>query len=226
MRILVVPLLLLALPAAALAADPPKPVSEKPLWFRVFFGTKPPKLVIGFLDESKGTGGGDDVAVVDLDGDGVPETRQTSDLRTVFFEDGREIEQSNTVPDLEVRVGEHVFHVEFESLGWTDLSALSWLSVDWSVHSGKAILQFRDGHLGLSPTREAAKRSPPLRIGPPFHLRASADTLGPDATVQMMVEDAGGFELSGFFADGVERGPRVVLTRDGEEGGRAVAEYG
>ena len=121
---------------------------------------------------------------------------------------------------------DRVYWLEFDSFRWGGGVTGSRLTVDWYAEGAGALLRFRGGSLRLHPTREAAVEAPPLRIGPPFRITASADTLGPDATIQMAVEDAGGFDLSNLFVDGEERGPQVVLMREGEERARATAEYG
>ncbi|MHC4861285.1 MAG: hypothetical protein ACYTDY_14475, partial [Planctomycetota bacterium] len=150
------------------AAPPAEPVSKEPLWFRIELGARTTRIVSGFLDESKGTGKGYDRAVVDLDGDGTPETVQKGEL-SIDYGDGR-VEEFE-VPEIRVTHEGARWTLEFLAIGEKRPileDGVARTGFDWTVEGEEAFAMFINGQITLHDRVERARRTDPLSLGPPF----------------------------------------------------------
>jgi len=103
-------LVLALLVGPALAADPPAPASPNALWFRARVDTEPPRVVEGYVDESKGGGKGFDRFVVDVDGPEKP-------WKVVPIEEPEEgFDQEYALP---LRFGKRSYRLELYGLEFT-----------------------------------------------------------------------------------------------------------
>lgn len=216
-------LLLLAVPAVAgePSVAPKAPASAHALFFRLEVGVKPGRIVTGWLDERKGTGTGYDVAVVDLDGDGVPETvEECPDMKLAGTGKTRPAPRI-TVPD-----GGTTWVVDLRYSGLSSRKAPTRTYFQWSVTSGKLYAWFINGHISFYPSAAAAKAAPPTRIGPPFHFELSAATRGAKSLVRVALKDGNGCSMRLARRNDKVIRPNVKLLLGGEEAASATASYG
>jgi hypothetical protein len=219
-------LLVLGLATPIAGGEEAAPVSEKALWFRIVLGTEPEREVLGFLDETKGTGKGYDVAVVDGDGDGSPETRGSHTL-TIHWGPGREETHEQPAASLE-HAGRHwsltfeTYHSEL-SVG-PGLTTL--VSFDWSAWAEETWVHFINGRVRMYTSLEAARKARPNRLAAPFRWAVGVGTRGPSALVTAALDDAAGARLriAGRGDDDIRTSLRI-LRKDGaaEE---VVGDYG
>jgi hypothetical protein len=225
-------LLLVALLAAgsAVAGDVARPVSSGALHFGLLVGPSPGRLVVGFLDESRGTGRGYDLAVLDLDGDGRPETRRPMSVQKYdddwivhgfsFTVDGRDytLELDGLAPGPLRTV-----HVDW-TVSWTDETTIPihGIRVPW----GHWTAVFINGTTALSSFPLAAPFLPRIRLGPPFRFCLEQGRRGPDPVLTVTFLDSLGASLRLAYRGRDEigitlrlmRGDDVVLEADGEYG--------
>ena len=153
------------LAGSALAEELPRPVSERARHFRLVLGVDDILIVVGYLDESMGTGKGYDRAVLDLDSDGTPESVQefTSDVTCLGIESG------TPLPFL------RLFHdgadYEFTILGALTSSPRdgTWHS-SWSIRKGGLRVSFMSSRAPLYDSAKAAREGKPIRMGIQFAL--------------------------------------------------------
>ncbi len=200
------------------------PVSEQALHFRAEVGVEPGHIVCGWLDESKGTGKGYDTAVLDTDGDGKGDERQVFPLQ-----ENRVTKKRVPRPTITFQADGAVWTLDLYSLGYRRPNLSSGkveTYLRWSVRKDGLYAWFINGKTTLYTDREAAARSRPVRLGPPFRFEVGATTRGMQSLVRVGLKDGNGCTMRLARVDGAERRIRVVL-RSGEKEVLAVtAEYG
>jgi len=219
---------LLLLSVGAFAEDVAGPSSENALHFKVEIGGEKPKTVLGWFDESKGTGKGLDVVVLDLDGDGKAETRQA--LQKMQFDIGEGLKEMVQMQCAVAHEGAHW------TLTYQDINA--WRSADeeplppqymfsCTVTKGGAMVAFGGGStVKLHASAAAAAKAGPLRVGGKIAFDVSATTRGSDPLLNISVVDAGGNRLSQMRIRGKSVPPEFVLSVAGEQKLTGSAEYG
>jgi hypothetical protein len=200
------------------------PLSEEPLHFRLEVGVQPGHIVSGWLDESKGTGTGFDMAVLDLDGDGRYETKQSFGTQLNYT--------------TKKQVPKPVVTIEHEDATWVfDLNSLGFRRpylkagtysayMKWSVTKGDFYAWFINGRTTLTTDRMTAQKAPPIRLGPPFSFTAAGATKGAEALLRFGVKDGNGCTMRLARVGKVQRRPEVVLSAEGKEVEKATATYG
>jgi hypothetical protein len=207
-------MLLLLLAGTASADEAVKPVSEEPLWLRVEIGSKARRILTCFLDESKGTGKGYDRAVVDLDGDGTPETVQKGEL-SIDYGDGR-VEEFE-VPEIRVTHEGRKWTLEFFEIAEERpklTAGIARCGFDWTVEGEDAIAVFIFGRLTLHAGLEQARKADPVRLGPPFEWVVTPKERGPHPMLSVAVRDATGLTLRVAGRGEEEARPRVRVSND------------
>jgi hypothetical protein len=215
---------LLALAGArpAPAGETPEPTVRK-LFFVVEPGLAPGRVVAGYLAGTPGADRGFEAACLDLDGDGIPETKQP--LGEVARPGAK-----RPVREYRLRIpaGDETFFLEFEAL--RSVAATADLgpgptTVNWSVQGGGLAVRFIGASLALSTTAAEARASKPLRLGPPLAVDLAPGARGSSALVVVTVKDPNGADLGTVLSDGKELRPEVKLLRDGEEKLAATPGY-
>jgi hypothetical protein len=217
---------MLALAAAILLAAAQAdgaPVSRQPLHFRIEVGLDPVKEIRGFLDESKGTGTGYDVALFDLDGDGVPESRGTDSVR-IHFGEGRIEERWR--PELRFEHGGADWWVWIATdhrppRAREDGAAV--VGFSWAASTDGGFAHFINGEFRAYPDAKAASAADPIRIGRPLHWVLGSKKWGPRAVVTAALSDSNGAWLR--IADREDEQVRAAVRILGT-GKALVGEYG
>ncbi|MBD3161783.1 MAG: hypothetical protein GF328_06725, partial [Candidatus Latescibacteria bacterium] len=159
--------LLLLAPAGG--AEEAAPVSERPLWFSFELVGEPARVVFGYLDETKGTGRGYDVAVFDADGDGEPVTRGSHEVR---LHRGPGDVISRREPGLDIRLPDRLWQVMFE-IEWGGVTrrgeGVFEVGFSWVTSVDGGFVHFINGAARVYDTPDAAREAKPNRLGPPFH---------------------------------------------------------
>jgi len=207
--------LLLALTVAAVAGEPEtKPLPEQPLHFRLEVGVRPGHVVAGRLEESKGPGKGYDLALLDLDGDGVFETKQAAGTQQDYA--------------TKAMVPKPTITVEHEGARWVlDLYSLGRVRpaiggdsvvtyVRWSVTTEALYAWFINGRVTLHTDAAKAKAADPIRLGPPFKFDTGSSMRGPDALVRVGLKDGLGCTMRLARSGSDQRNIKVQL-RAGEK---------
>jgi hypothetical protein len=203
---------------------PPEPVSKKPLWFRIVAGAETTREVLGYADEGNGTGKGYDRTVLDLDGDGTPETTQ----RFPTEEDPITKERS-PVPCVSFEHAGAEWALSPFGLAYVDLEASGdspFVHTDWSVKAKEFYAWFISGPVRLHSTAEAARDADPIRLGPPFRFEFKTGTQGPKALLEVSIRDGNGCTLRVARDDGEERQISVRLLAGEEQSLSVIGEYG
>jgi hypothetical protein len=183
--------LLLAVTAVAVGGEPSfEPVSEQPLHFRMEVGVRPGYVVSGWLDESKGTGKGYDLAVLDLDGDGTFETKQPAATQ-------KDYQTQKDVPKPVVTIDREgaKWALDLYSLGRRrptvkDGAVVTYIK--WTVTTDAFYAYFINGRVTLHADAAKAKAAKPIRLGPPFSFDTGSAQRGPDALLRVGLKDGNG----------------------------------
>jgi hypothetical protein len=207
--------------APALADEPPRPVSKRAKFFRLVVGADDPLTALGFIDESRGTGRGFDRAVLDLDGDGVPESVQEFVGIEPFLVDGA------TVPQvfLRVRHGEATYHLTVYGLYDPPRRSGDYHSA-WSVSRTDLVLSFMSSRAPLHDSLAKAKAGKPIRLGGPFTFRARTRVEGPKAVLDVSLRDPMRGNLNAVVRKGVKEHIRVRICRGEAVVAEGRVEYG
>jgi hypothetical protein len=227
MRSMLLVLALLLLAAGAMAEEVIKPKSDQALHFRIEVGLVKTKTVVGWFDESKGTGKGIDSVVLDLDGDGTPETR-------------RVLPTHKMPPDYPYpEYVQMVIDLRHEGVHWNityqDIHRYMEEGFDrpkqrffsgWQITKGTAIASFSGGEPRFYATAEEAAKAEPMRYGRDVTIEISAGTRGPGALLNVSVKDATGCSLGSMYTDTGPRKPRIRIVQEEKEKLTATAEYG
>jgi hypothetical protein len=214
--------LLLLLAPTALADEAPQPTSENAIYLRLMVGIETPKLVTGFMDESKGTGTGYDIALLDLDGDGSPETRQVFGTYQVP-------RTERTAPDPKIRITHEdcEFVLDLRYSRFTPVKGVAATYIRWSVTKGSGFYAwFINGRVNFFTSAEEAAKADPIKMGPPFHFETGTRTRGREGLVTIGLKDANGCTLRLARKDGKQVAPQIKLMQDGEEVYQTQASYG
>lgn len=199
-------LLLLALPAVG--EELARPVSDQVRFFRLVVGDEKPLTVLGFIDESGGTGRGYDRAVLDLDGDGVPESLQEFTSLEPFFGEG----ERAPLVFLRIVHGEATYELTVHGLSGPARRSGDYHS-SWSVRRAGLALSFMSSRSPLHDSLEQAKTGKPIRLGGPFRFRARTRIEGPNAVLDVNLQDSMAGELNGATRQGKKEQIRVRLLR-------------
>jgi hypothetical protein len=222
MRLLIVTLLLTSLSAGTTFAEELlRPVSERAKHFRLVLGVEDLLTVVGYLDESTGTGKGYDRAVLDLDSDGTPESVQefTSDLTCLG------IERGTPLPFL------RLFHdgadYEFTILGALTSSPRdgTWHS-SWSIRKGGQRVSFMSSRAPLHDSAKAARDGKPIRLGPPFTFEFRTRIEGPRAVLDVKLKGPMGGNLDRAHRHRKTVKIRVELRKGPEVVSEGELDYG
>jgi len=217
--------MILAVLGSAAAEEPASgPRSGEPLYFRLEVGVQPGHIVSGWLDESRGTGTGYDTAMLDLDGDGKYETKQTFGTQL-----NHTTKKQVPKPVVTIRHEDATWVFDLYSLGFRrpDLKSGTYRTyIRWSVTKGDFYAWFINGNVTLTTDRKRADEAPPIRLGPPFSFTASGATKGTDALLRFGVKDGNGCTMRLARMGKVQRRPEIVLSADGQEVSKATAAYG
>jgi hypothetical protein len=213
---------MLLLATVAVAEDAPQPVSDNAVYLRMLVGVEKPILVSGFLDETRGTGQGYDVAFLDLDGDGILETRQefgTYDLPRT----------GEKRPDPKVRINHEgcdwVLDLRYSRFTPTDGVATA--HIRWSVTRGKEFYAwFINGKVKFYTDPKVAAAADPIRMGPPFRFDTGTRARGRQGLVSVGLKDANGSTLRLARKNGQIVQPILKLFTDGTEVLQTQASYG
>jgi len=225
-RLLAVCLLFtITLPAVAEEAQPKPvvtPVSSNARWFRLVVGGEKPRTIVGFVDESRGTGKGYNRFVIDWDGNGTPEA--------IFaFPPARDWETGKFVPSptLKLRMGETRLGLELYGLAFPEEGEGGerrvWMN--WTVREGAFSARFINGQGRLYPSADAAERGTPIHLGPPFRFDVNSTTRGPEALISVGLKDANDATLR-VAGNETERKISVRLTAGENVKLDTTAEYG
>jgi hypothetical protein len=223
MRHLPAALLLIPLLAASALGEPEHfdAVSEDALHFRVEIGREPGHVVHVVLDESAGIRTGYDTALLDQDGDGTFEGRQT-------FEEKKDY-RDNTFRDAKISFthDDATWALELISFKYSRPAMKDGTlttSVRWSVTREDFHVWFINGRTTFAADVE---RAGTVRMGPPFHFEASAATKGPKALALVGLKDQNGCTLRLARGEGNRQlRPEIRLLAGGEEKFKAYASYG
>jgi hypothetical protein len=227
MKPMVVVIALLLLAGGSAADEVLKPVSDDALHFRIEVGLKKAKTVAGWFDESKGTGKGIDVVVLDLDGDGAPETR-------------RVLRKQKMPPDypypefvqmvIDVRHEEARWNITFQDIhryypeGQEKPKQRFWFG--WQLTKGDSMASFSGAEPRFYGTAEEAAKADPMRLGQDLKFEVTAGTQGPGALLSVSVKDATGCSLGNMQAGTKFQKPRIRIVKDEKEVLSTTAEYG
>ena len=203
-------------------AQPVQPVSDNAVCLRLLVGIENPKLITGFLDETKGTGDGYDVAFLDLDGDGAPETRQDFGTYEVY----RTLEKR---PDPKVKISHEGcdWVLDLRYSRFTVREGVASANIRWTVTRGEEFYAwFINGRVSFFTDPEAAAAADPIRLGPPFHFKMGTRTRGRQGLVTVGLKDANGCTLRLARTNGKIVQPTLKLLSEGSEVLQTQASYG
>lgn len=214
--------LVLLFATIAVAEEAPTPVSDNALHFRLLVGAEKPLAVAGWLDETKGTGTGYDTAFLDLDGDGVAETRQDYGM-------WRARPNLPERPDAKITIthegAEWLVDLRYSQLAVNDGVAQPYIR--WSVTKGTEFYAwFINGRVKFYTDRAAAAAADAIRMGPPFHFQTGTRVRGRQALVNIGLKDSNGCTLRLARKDGRQVQPHLRLLKDAEEVFQTPASYG
>ncbi len=204
------------------AVQPVQPVSDNAVYLRLEVGIEKPILITGFLDESKGTGEGYDVAFLDLDGDGILETRQEFGT----WEMPRTKEKR---PDPKVRISHEGcdWVLDLRYSRFTVQDGVAPVSIRWTVTRGEEFYAwFINGRVNFFADPKAAAEADPIRLGPPFHFKTGTRTRGRQGLVTVGLKDANGCTLRLARTNGKTVQPTLKLLSEGSEVLQTQASYG
>jgi len=208
-RIALTVCLLLAVTAVAVGGEPAPaptaaPISEQPLHFRIEVGVRPGYVVSGWLDESKGTGEGYDLVLLDLDGDGTFETKQVAPTQK-NYQTQKDVPKPTITIDREgakwaldlYSLGQRRPTVKGDSLA---------TYVKWTVRTEELYAYFINGRVTLYADAAKAKAAKPIRLGPPFTFDTGSSQRGPDALLRVGLKDGNGCTMR-LARDNAGKGP-------------------
>ncbi len=208
--------IVLATTVTALAGERRRPASTHAKYFGLLVGPQPGRLVTGFLDESGGDGRGFDTAVLDLDGDGAPETPQKLEIQ--------KIDADWIIYTMSFVIDEVHYQVEFSDLGRAALEVV-WIGWTGSHPDGGAAV-FINGAALLSTNPMLTAFLPRLRLCRPFRFDVIARTRGPEIIANVALHDAMGGTLRLAFTGQKEENIVLVLERGDAKILEASGEYG
>jgi len=217
-------LVLCAAAGLAVADDAPTPVSDEAFHVRLAVGGESGRTIVGYIDESAGTGKGYDTAVLDLDGDGTPEASQTfgktADRRTgeMRFDPKVKVEHDGVslVLDLYSLAFRRPFGGEKQYPAY----------IRWTATKGDLYAWFINGKVAYHRTARDAAEADPIRLGGPFHFAVSTRTRGPEALVSVGLKDANGCTLRLYRKARTEVRPHFRLLSGDEAKVDTHAPYG
>jgi hypothetical protein len=214
----------------ARAADTIRPASSNAKYFGLLIGPEPGRLVVGFLDESKGTGRGFDLAVLDLDGDGRPETRHGLAIHK-YDDDWINYKFEFVVDEVEYTLDLDDLapgRLQIVSVRWT----ISWaertvipingMTIQW----GHWTVLFVNGGVVLADSPLAAAFMPRIRLGPPFRYEFSMGLRGPDPVLNVALLDVQGLTMRFAYDESKEVPIALTLRRGKEVVLEATSDYG
>jgi hypothetical protein len=199
--------------AAAAVAETEGPRAH----FRVELGGETTRVVSGWFEGPGGDGYLYGHVVLDLDGDGRPETRRELP-RTQWYAGPNEV-RSFLQAAFDVDHDGWTWHLTFDQLHDPGLRCeengrLS-TTVSWMVTKGDASVHFRGGGAGAWLSARRAAEEPPVKVGAPFRFTIASRTEGPQALVDVALLDRGGSKLSQASVGKSDRAPFLGLARDG-----------
>ncbi len=216
-RPLLTVLVILLLAASSRAGESIRPASRHANYLGLLVGPHPGRLVVGWIDESKGTGQGHDLVVLDLDGDGRPETRRPLEVET--------LDVSWILHRFSFEHEAKTYHVEFDGLAGPG-SSPRLVSCDWTVLTSTESATFISGLALLTTSPLAAAFLPRIRLGPPFRFEVTTGIQGPDPILSVSLLDAMGGTLRLANREMEEIRPTVTLRRGDTLLLEATGEYG
>ncbi len=205
----------LLLVAPATPSETIHAVSKQACYFGLLVGPEPGRLVVGFVDESKGTGTGFDVFALDLDGDGSLERRGALGIQ--------ELDEDWICHEFAFRDGDSEYRVEFDGLG---PGALRTVGVGWTISRGDHSAIFINGRAVLSNSPLVAAFLPRIRLGGPYRFDLTTGQRGPDPIVNVALRDTMGCTLRLAVSGPEEKWITLALRRSGNAVLEATAEYG
>jgi hypothetical protein len=185
------------------------------LHFRLEIGREATIVVEARLVASPGSATGYDTVLLDLDGDGKPETRRPIGERV-------HLRTKRTVRDVRIPIRHEgaIFTLELDALK-SPVSARALAAgtteVHWSVHAGGLYVRFLESPLTLHSRAEDVRSVAPFRMGPPLSFVLETRTRGPNPTVETDLRDPNGGSLAMVVRDGKEVRPEVKVLAAGEE---------
>jgi len=217
--------LLLAVAALAAGVETSiEPVSKEPLHFRLEVGARPGHVVTGWIDESKGTGEGYDLAVLDLDGDGVFETKQVFGTQKNYTTQKQVPKPVIAIEREGARWALDVYSLGMRRPAIKDGSLVTY--VRWSVTKGDFYAWFINGRVTLYTDAAKAKAAPTIRLGPPFTFDTGSATRGADALVRIGLKDGLGCTMRLARIGREQRRIEVALRAGEKEMLSTHAQYG
>lgn len=207
MRALIVALLLTLCIDPTLANDRPRVISEWAQHFSLVVGAKDPRTVLGFFDESAGSGKGYDRAVLDLDGDGIPESVQDFSSAHVFTGGPQ-----GPAATLHVKHDGATFWLTIYGLSDRGPARADYHS-SWTVEKDGVAASCMSCRTPLYTTPEAAREGKPIRMGPPVSFDVRPRIEGPKAVLAVTLEGPMGGNLNRAFRDGRAERIRVCVVR-------------
>jgi hypothetical protein len=213
---------LAALPA--LAGEPSPAGPPEAVAFRIEVGVVAVKVVEVRLVQSGPEGSGIDCALLDVDGDGSFETRQS-------FPESTDQRTGKPVRDTKITLrhedADWVLDIYSLRFSREAPSALrSQIYAHWSATKGGLHAWFINVPLCFDGKEEGATPGRPFRLGPPLEWKIAANTRGPSSLLSVGLKDANGGTLRLARREGAEIRPDVRLLDGEKEVFAAAATYG
>ncbi len=213
---LLVPLLLFASSTLAAAAEESAPAGapERPLYFRLEIGFETTRVIEARLENPAGTDTGYNAVLLDLDEDGIPETRREFGLTT--HPRTKRPMRNNRVS---IRHEGAIWTLELDPLkSPTTARTLDAgpTSVHWSVQKDGLYVRFLGSSLTLYASEEQARTGAPFCMGPALIFTVTASTRGSSPTVLTDLVGPNGGSLAMVRRDRKEVRPEVRVLA-GEE---------